>query len=539
MRVLVLDDKRQERESVAMALQKASCTVEAVVEPKCAVTALAREPAQVVVISWPSTGGADIMRLLRGADASGQAYVVALLDPPAKMGEVPALMAAGVHDFLRRPFHGEELVARVQGSTRMLKWARLVAGSGVFDLAAGVDMARLDAWRRLGPLVAEDLAQLVGRELEAIEGWPKNFGQRVRGATIPMSMASDQTEVRVSIVVDPSSATWLASTILGDPAPADDVLEDVLREMANTAGGAVKRAALPDNVVMTAGIPVNDNKVEQKGSGVRSWAVDLDGGKAGIAIVGAIRNRDIQRISAVRLREGMVLVHDFAKRVRRPPRRGGLALDEHHGSEALASARLSGSDSWWTSLVRRERVVRAIRATGRSREPSARQRRGRSRASRRYRALCSSWQSLHARRAVSRSPRAAASAPLWEIASQLAYAGGAIPPTRLNPRSRRAMSPPPSSRATWCPSSTPGEGNPADLRRRMISRRRPWRPAPPPPVRPHPVRASTRRSQRPRRRPGPTRTSPALPPSAGACRYAFDTAVGRAWPRTASSGGRR
>ncbi len=151
----------------------------------------------------------------------------------------------------------------------MLKWARLVAGSGVFDLAAGVDMARLDAWRRLGPLVAEDLAQLVGRELEAIEGWPKNFGQRVRGATvIPMSMASDpdggaRVHRRGSVERDVAGEH--------DPrrscARADDVLEDVSCARWPIRGGRGRQARGPTRQRRhdPQSIPVNDNKVEQEG----------------------------------------------------------------------------------------------------------------------------------------------------------------------------------------------------------------------------------------------------------------------------------
>jgi CheY-like chemotaxis protein len=311
MRVVLLNDKRPERESMVRTLQQASCLVEPVSDAKGALAAIARESPHVVLLALPGTGGAELIRLLRGADASGQAYLVALIDATPGGREISAALAAGAHDFLRRPVADLELVERIKAPTRLLKWAQSVSSPAVFDFSNALDVSRLRAWQNMGPVVAEDLAQVLGQPLETAKGWPKRFARGVRGATIPLSLASDETELRVSIVVDPPTQAWLSGVLLGDPNAGDAAIEDVLRELANTAGGAVKRAALPENITLTTGMPVNDSAVRFQGEGFQSWTVSPDGGKACIAIVGEIRKRENQRVPASKLREGMVLVHDL------------------------------------------------------------------------------------------------------------------------------------------------------------------------------------------------------------------------------------
>lgn len=293
------------------ALQQASFEVEGVVDVKAAVAAIARQPPTVFVFSWPSSGGTDLVRLLRGADSSGQMYVVALLEATPGGRDIGPPLAAGVHDVLRRPIVDAELVARVQGPRRLIKWAQSVTRTSVFDLSTAVDVTRLRVWKGMGDLVAADLAQMFGQEVQATEGWPKRFGRDLRGATIPMSLASDKVELRVSIVADPTTLSWLGGTLLGDPHASEATMKDVLRELANTAGGAVKRAALPENITLTTGIPSNEYAVPAQGKGIQSWIMSVDGAKACLAMVGEIRNRDNLRISASNLQEGMVLAHDL------------------------------------------------------------------------------------------------------------------------------------------------------------------------------------------------------------------------------------
>jgi DNA-binding response OmpR family regulator len=311
MRVVLINDKCDERDAMVRVLQQASCTVEPFDGANGAMAAIGRESPHVIVLAIPGSGFLELIRRIRGADAPGTAYFLAVLDATAGGREIPAILDAGVHDFLRRPWLDLELVARVKAPTRLIQWARSAGKRIALDFSTAVDVGRLRVWQDMGAVIAEDLSQVLRQPLEMSKGWPRRFGPGVRGATIAMSLASDRTEVRVSIVIDPPTGTWLGATVLGDPKAAEATIDDVLREFANIAGGAVKRAALPESVTLTTGLPINDNAPRCQGDGVQCWTATADGGKACIAIVGEIRKRENQRVSASRLREGMVVVNDL------------------------------------------------------------------------------------------------------------------------------------------------------------------------------------------------------------------------------------
>jgi len=309
--VVVLNDKRPERELIVRVLQQASFTVEAFAETRGAMDCICRSPPQVLVLSWPSSKGADLVRTLRGADSSRQMYIIAILDSTPGGREIPGPLAAGVHDFIRRPLVEPELVGRVQGPARLYKWAKCVTQPLALDFTSALDITRLNIWKTMGEVVAADLAQMVGDDGPVRAGWPEGFGRDLRGATIPMSLPSDQLEVRVSILADRPVIQWLGGVLLGDPKAEEPAMNDVLRELANTAGGAVKRAALPEGIALTTGIPMNEAPVPALGERTKSWMMPINAGKSCLAIVGELRSHENQRVAASELCEGMVLVHDL------------------------------------------------------------------------------------------------------------------------------------------------------------------------------------------------------------------------------------
>jgi hypothetical protein len=178
-----------------------------------------------------------------------------------------------------------------------------------FDLSAPINVAALQAWKALGALTATDFSQVLGQSFRVQSGWPAQFTSELHSATIPMSLAGDQLEVRLSVVVDSTMLEWVKETLLGDPTATTEATDDVLRELANTAGGALKRAALGENVTLTTGIPSSDTAVRPSDTHA-CWTLTLDGGRACLAVVGEIRTRENQRVAASTLTEGMVLACD-------------------------------------------------------------------------------------------------------------------------------------------------------------------------------------------------------------------------------------
>lgn len=338
MRVLLFDDRRSERDALAKALPVACQDVEVVGDETSAISAITREPPQVLVFAAPARGAEEAVRRLRSFDSSGQAYIVAILDGTPSHKDLSNLIAAGVNDFIRRPISEPELIERVKAPTRMLRWVRSVAKPTAFDFSAPVDAARLQGWQNLGATIAEDVGQVIGVSFSVSSGWPEKFSNGIRGATIPMSLAEDQLELRVSIGVDAEAARWLGSTVLGDPAASEASLDDALRELANTAGGALKRSALCESVTLTTGIPLNETLANAAGHKCFTLLHEESG--MCLAAVGEIRSKQNQRVAADHLAEGMVVVHDVRNE-------GGLLLvaagSRLTSSSAARLARVLGS----------------------------------------------------------------------------------------------------------------------------------------------------------------------------------------------------
>jgi CheY-like chemotaxis protein len=283
--------------------------VEAVGDEQSALAAIIRERPNVVVFNVPAKGGVDLVRRLRAVDASGQMYLVAIFDASCSSKEIANVIDAGAQDFIRRPVTDAELAQRVRAPERVVRWARGLNKPAVFDLVAPVDVTGLLAWRTLGPLVADDLAQIAGSRFTVSEGWPQQFSGAVHRAVIPMSLAGDKLEVRVAVALDEQALSWLRESVLCDPSAGHDATDDALREFANTAGGALKRAALGEGVTLTTGMPINDTDAYAAAT-QSCWTLTLADRKACIAVLGEVRKIETLRVSATKLCEGMVLAHD-------------------------------------------------------------------------------------------------------------------------------------------------------------------------------------------------------------------------------------
>jgi CheY-like chemotaxis protein len=310
MKILIIDENQYERQSMAQTLGQAGFTVEDAKDAKLALAAIEREPVQVVVLGWPKAGGADLVKRVRSFDASHRTYVLALLDkqPPS---EITALYSAGVDDFIRRPVIREELLGRVEAPNRIEKWAS-ADKKAAFDWSSATDLRHLRACRDMGSVVAEEISQMLGQPLQVTSGWSPDIDSKSLSATIPLSLASVQTEVRVTVVIEAKSLPNLAGVLLGDNNAPREALEDIVREIANISGGAVKRLAMTEDVTLTTGLPVSEPVIVPKDNDTtRCWVARLAEPALCIGVVGEVRRRENQRVTASALREGMVVAADL------------------------------------------------------------------------------------------------------------------------------------------------------------------------------------------------------------------------------------
>ncbi len=298
MKVLVYNERQPERGAIARMLERLTHTVHLVSDKADLLAALTQYEPDVAFLAWRAACDVSTVHSVRAT--CPRTFIVALVDSGA---EIASLLAAGAHDVLRRPIVAEELNARLGAPQRYHDWVCAMEG------VAGPDVGALCAWRTLGDLVATDIGDMVCVTLVPIEVWPTALvGGHV--ATIPMSLAAHKLELRISIAADARGMAWLGEILLGGPTSDGEALADVLRELANTAGGALKRAALLEQVTFTTGLPVHNATIAPpNGDNVRGWVLTAAQGFVGVHA--ELRNRENRRVAASSLSEGMVLVSDL------------------------------------------------------------------------------------------------------------------------------------------------------------------------------------------------------------------------------------
>ena len=139
-RVLVADDDRAIRESLARALELEGYPVVAVPDGASALEAIAADRPDVLILDvmMPGIDGLTVCRVLR---AQGDQTPILMLTARTETSDRVAGLDAGADDYLPKPFDLDELLARIRALLRRSRPAD-----------ATVDAAGLDA-----PLVVADL----------------------------------------------------------------------------------------------------------------------------------------------------------------------------------------------------------------------------------------------------------------------------------------------------------------------------------------------------------------------------------------------
>jgi len=117
MRVLVVEDEQGIREQVCARLAGEGYTVQAAVDGEEGLYYASEYPVDVAVIDLglPKLDGLDLIRRLRGA---GKTFPILILTARSRWQEKVTGLEAGADDYLAKPFHTEELLARVRALYR-------------------------------------------------------------------------------------------------------------------------------------------------------------------------------------------------------------------------------------------------------------------------------------------------------------------------------------------------------------------------------------------------------------------------------------
>jgi len=317
MRVLVVDASSQDREQASRYLQSAGHEITLASDAKIALAAIDRQAPEVVVLDSQVVGmsAVQLIQRLRQKEQSTRAYVVLVSAKPCT-SELTACIAAGADDYMRKPLQRDELVIRVGALERIRGWAAKVFGASgepCVDLSAGSQISRLEAWQHVDRSISKDIGELLGRSLIPASS-DNALAGCVIGASMPLTLASEQTEVRLTVGIDQPSIVKLGELCLGDPAATEEAVRDVLREFANTAGGAFMRAAAAEGVTLTCGIPTDLSTgafAVNRPTARQQFIVGPRDGSLHVTFEVDIVAKALRRVNVAQLTEGMVLAHDL------------------------------------------------------------------------------------------------------------------------------------------------------------------------------------------------------------------------------------
>jgi sigma-B regulation protein RsbU (phosphoserine phosphatase) len=123
MRVLIAEDDAVSRRVLEATLEKAGYEVIVTRDGREALEALsADDPPRLLVLDWmmPGLDGTDICRRLRERE-DGDSFFILLLTTKTQKEDIVAGLRSGANDYIAKPFHHEELKARVANGRRLLQ----------------------------------------------------------------------------------------------------------------------------------------------------------------------------------------------------------------------------------------------------------------------------------------------------------------------------------------------------------------------------------------------------------------------------------
>jgi sigma-B regulation protein RsbU (phosphoserine phosphatase) len=123
MRILIAEDDAVSRRVLEATLEKAGYEVIVTRDGDEAWKALeGDDPPRLLVLDWmmPGLDGTEICARLRRRE-DGQSFYILLLTAKTQKEEIVAGLRSGADDYIAKPFHHEELKARVQSGRRLVE----------------------------------------------------------------------------------------------------------------------------------------------------------------------------------------------------------------------------------------------------------------------------------------------------------------------------------------------------------------------------------------------------------------------------------
>jgi two-component system phosphate regulon response regulator PhoB len=315
LRVHVVDDSRNDALLAQRCLAAAGYEVRVDNDPEAGLAKIVRDQPDVVIVDWikPKLTGLELAERIRMEEERiGHTYIV-MLTSRVSPTDVSRAFAAGVDDYVRKPFVREELLARVAGVQRLKSVVRQAIQRAQRTWTQNPILA-LSAWKNIDSIVASELADMTTLPLSHLRKGPGPRPPQLC-AKVMFSLAQERAEVPLIIGIDAQSLSAISSAMLGEPEFNEETLREIVLEMSNVLGGAFKRKAVDEGVVFATGLPREVPIADVRGSldeceDARHWCVSTEGDEVVVEVWSGARRRENRMVRVADLVEGMVLASD-------------------------------------------------------------------------------------------------------------------------------------------------------------------------------------------------------------------------------------
>lgn len=313
MRVLIIDSATSDVVRAKAALVTGGHTVE-MLEPRDSKNlrdALER-PWDVIVLEWLSQP-TTIEIIERVSAAEGDVPACIVCSDKATPANIEAAFRAGAEDFIRKPYVIEQLRGRLGRIAAQREYIVAARAQGLTESAAATScVTALAAWAEFQSLSAEAVGGLTMVGL-SVSASPKRTPPSM-GASMTLALPSHRLLCEAVVDGDDDSLRFFAEAAVGTR--TEEAIADLLKEVANTAGGAFMRAALEEQLVLTCGLPAIvprtrlDGVLDAASQTLLFWLVEPTSGAQLRVRLGVRAQRNVfVRVGS--LREGMVLASDL------------------------------------------------------------------------------------------------------------------------------------------------------------------------------------------------------------------------------------
>lgn len=325
MRILVIGEDNHEKKQVLQALQSAGRPVRVVSDERSALPALQQEGAQLAIVTTDDASDAALarIRLIHENSRSPKPHLL-LLCPNLAEEYLSAAYDAGIDSHLCSPYGTPYLLARIDAIHRRISpndhkprvnagviQARPDRGTPGSGARSSLDQVVLAApWRN----AQTDFASVASKFLTlGVSPVALHSNSVPLGLACAIYLASIklEAELRIAIGADTASATALAVHLFGPG--SENLLEDMLGELANNFMGWMKSGFSAAALSFTGGLPESlptDYVLRPNSTYQAQQVFQLEMADARLVVHVGLRSKGNMLVTPDALKEGMVLAKD-------------------------------------------------------------------------------------------------------------------------------------------------------------------------------------------------------------------------------------